>query len=297
MSAESKSMSPLYEVWLPKEDLKPRIAKTTYTNKHRTEEKEYVSKNWEFLQQRNPNSFNGDKAIFYTKEGKDSGILKVVKSDYANVSAALQKDKPTNIQLRQHFVSGVAIVAITSDDMIIVGSRDTTRDKNDPTKYLAQFPCGFLDITDNFYERIATPEGFKEVVIENGLKEFEEELLECGKCGVTITEPTFVGGIIKRQTWPSKSEESKEKQILNFKTFVVSVRLNKTFEEICNLRKNNPPQDFNEMTVLGAIPLTDINKNPPKVKLENQDRTFAGDLPFVFQVLQAAASKTPSMSL
>jgi|GEM_PF-5182995 len=276
-----------YKIWLAQDTISPKTAKKSYDEKHDEKARSFVEAGWAQAVAKNPKMTNGSKAIFYTKEGADSNTLKIVASDYAHFIAALKKDKPEDIKLRPHFATGVAVACITSDGHVIVGSRDANRDKKDPTQFPAQFPCGFIDTDQAFYEQIKNRKGLHDTIVQNGLRELQEEVFNFQEAGIEIRNPQFIGGIYKTQTWPSK--ETGQKEILNFKTLVVKCEVDITFAELEAMRQAKPPIDHHEMVTMGAVKSADVmGMNPEStVSLEGKKRQFVAEHGYALPLLAA----------
>ncbi len=284
----------------------------------------------------NPLAFNGEKALFYfkDKELEDGNILKIVPEDYASVSAALEVNRnPQTIAsaqekgqfLRPHYVAGVIVVCQTADDKIIIGSRDANRDKVDSTKYPLQFPCGFIDVNEDFYNKMrqGNPDLLYETIISDAKRELREEVLNFDDTEISRTQP--LAAIYETKQWPVKEEKGGgTKNVHVIKSFVIQVNVNMTYDQIegrrnATIEKLNEDliadpknenflqqkKDFGEMTKMGYIDLAQLpdllagkaDGTKTEINFDGKPRQFVAEHGMTLDaVSQHLADKTPRSS-
>jgi hypothetical protein len=188
--------------------LTPKIAKNTYANKglHDDASRRLIENEMAKI------AFNGEKSLFYFKP--EDPTLKLVPEDYASVTAALKHNRADGAgaaagapYLRPHYVAGVIAVCRTSDGQIIIGSRDASRSKSDPSEYPLQFPCGFIDVNDAFYKAVSDggSDFLNEELEKNAQREAREEVGEAidGK----MLGSRVLGCIYETKTWRRSPKE------------------------------------------------------------------------------------------
>lgn len=331
MSYEFRSFTELPRVAL--DGLDPKVAKHDYVSKglHNTESLALIEAEKATI------AFNGEKSLFYFKLGDST--LKIVREDYASVTAALKHNRVDGAgaaagapYLRPHYVAGVIAVCRTSDGQIIIGSRDASRSKSDPSEYQLQFPCGFIDTNDAFYEAVSKGgSGFlNEYLKENAQREAREEVGEAieGK----FSSYRVLGCIYETKKWrrsPKEDGSAKEgpetKDVCVIKSFVVEVNLNATFAEIVAARaaevefvntkleeadlpaeeRENLQQrkkDLGEMTRMGAIPERDAaglvtgstTYDKVRVEFDDKPRPFVAEHGVTLSLVAKSLAPDPS---
>lgn len=185
----------------------------------------------------NPNAFNGEKALFYFKDDADRSVLKIVPEDYASVlaSAKLGRSPQEGKFLRPHYAAGVIVVCKTSDNKIVIGSRDASRSKLDPTDYPLQFPCGFIDVNEEFYQVAQSGDSvwLNDELIKNAKRELREEVLNFSD--EQLTKSQSIGAIYETKQWPTKAGGIKDVHVI--KSFVVAVEVSLSAQEILEKRE------------------------------------------------------------
>ncbi|MCE3254661.1 MAG: hypothetical protein K0R25_155 [Rickettsiaceae bacterium] len=297
-------------------NLTPKVAEHSYPNKKGHEKGQELIIDKRNQIKKNPLVFNGARALFYfkDKELEDGNILKIVPEDYASVLAALELNRNEETIaaaqakgqfLRPHFVAGVIVLCKTSDDKIIIGSRDANRDKADPTKYPLQFPCGFIDVNEEFYDQMR--EGninlLKQAIIGDAKRELREEVLNFNDDEILKTQP--LAAIYETKKWPRKEEKGGgTKDVHVIKSFVIEVDVNMTYAEIAEKRAaaidelkaklDADPQnkelrqqkkDFDEMTQMGYIDVQELpallagkaNGTEAEINFDGKPRQFVAE--------------------
>lgn len=293
-----------------------KLAKNSYAQKRGHEEgAKLIAKKAEEIDA-NPNQFNGAKAMFYFKNSdlEDGNILKIVPEDYASVSTALALNKDsTTIEaaaqkgqyLRPHFVAGVIVACRTADNQIIIGSRDANRNKVNPSEYPLQFPCGFIDIDEKFYDKVKTGSisELADELSQNGLRELREEVINFSDEQINRVQP--ISAIYETKKWPTKDGETKDVHVI--KSFVVEVYVNLTYAEIAAERERQiieltqkiavtdpnsaeieelkqQQKDFGEMTQMGSIASSDLaallqgkKGNEVEINFDGKPRKFVAE--------------------
>jgi hypothetical protein len=274
--------------------LTPKVAKHEFAEKRGHEEGKKLIENKVKQIKDNPKAFNGKKALFYFKdeELEDREILKIVPEDYASVSTALEINRNKELLnkdqfLRSHFSAGVIVLCKTSDNKIIIGSRDAARNKEDPTKYPLQFPCGFIDVNDSFYQDMQKKDSanlLNKAIVSDAKRELTEEVL--GFSNSEIIDAKIIAAIYDTKQWPVKEEKGGgEKNVHVIKSFVVALNVDMTYKKIKKRRSEVPPKDFNEMTVMGYIEIDKIpellseKENGTKVAInfDGKERLFVAE--------------------
>lgn len=227
---------------------------------------------------------NDEKVIIYfTRDETGETLFKVVSEDYASFLAAVELNHKINSgekvegYLRPHFAAGAIAVCKTSDDKIIIGSRDASRDRIDYFAYPLQFPCGFIDVNQKFYDEIKynNPELLNQDIIDNARRELFEEILHFSDN--KILRSNLVAAIYEEKKWRRKTEQGDDFKNVNVvKSFIVEFDVSLTFDEILQRRNTEIAElyqklqrddlseieredllcrkkDFDEMTVLGFI--------------------------------------------
>lgn len=220
--------------------------------------------------------FNADKTT-------DQKKIKVQLSQYACHNVAVSKE---------HYACGVIVFCITSDDQLIIGSRDASRAKNDPQNYPMQAPCGFMEnypIGDEsaFDKLLDKSLSYQEFVIENGIRELKEEILPFEDCEIIKKE--LIGGVLVLRDWPEKNPQNPDqpstKKIANFKSLIVVIKVSLSFEEIQQLRQTSrKPKDYHEITLIEGLTRAQINeyslgKKPTEIAIDfdGKIRKFAAE--------------------
>ncbi len=265
-----------------------------------------VKENWQIALRQNPKIFNGNQlAIEIDRDSEYKYTVLPVK--YAQALASNKKI------ISKHFaVAGVAAIIITKDKQIIIGSRDAGRDKTDPNKYPLQVPNGgldsnksqleFLNLLNLLYERTKSDQNklnkfttsqqqyasldykskfgedesktdFNNFISTEGIREVTEELLNFNDND--IKELGVIGGlttVIEGKTY--------------LKAGVPVYEVKYTLEELKHMRKENPPIDNWEMTVIEGLSLeklVEFMSNEYKMQFDGQLRKHLQ--PYVFENL------------
>lgn len=277
---------------------KPKVAKNSFARKTGHEKgRELIDAKVSAIES-NPLAFNGEKALFYLRDVMQEGekTLKIVPEDYASVSAALEvnRDSQAAIKgqfLRPHYAAGVIILCKTTDDKIIIGSRDANRDRDDPTKYPLQFPCGFIDVDEAFYSEMQKGQDalLYQALFKDAKRELKEEVLNFNDAQILHVE--LLAAIYETKQWPVKEEKGGgTKDVHVIKSFVIEVNVNMTYDEISDKRnaeikklrdqldadpKNKEllrqEKDFGEMKVMGCVDI----KTLPELLVGKTDGTKA----------------------
>ncbi len=313
-------------------NLRPKVAQNSFANKssHQEEGRSLIAAKAAKLES-DPLAFNGEKALFYFKD--EDSVLKIVAEDYASVLAAsevnrnqavVEEAKEKGQFLRSHFAAGVIAVCHTADDKIIIGSRDVNKDKVDPTKYPIQFPCGFIDVTEDFYNKMkeGKPDLLREAIISDAKRELREELLNFDDSQISQS-PQLLAVIYETKKWPVKEEKGGGTKDVNvIKSFVIQINVNLTYLEIEERRaatieklqadlRTDPAnkdllqqeKDFNEMTKIGCIDLAQLpeilagktDSTKVEIHFDNKPRQFAAEHGMTLDaVLQHLETKLPT---
>ncbi len=310
----------------------PKVAKHSFAEKRLQESRQEIGREAEAITQ-DPTKFNGEKALFYFKDEPSEG-LKIVPEDYASVVASSKKSArdaaPGSGQyLRPHFAAGVIVACKTSDGKIIIGSRDANRSKTDPTTYPLQFPCGFIDVDNSFYELMRgnqNPQPLMDKIISDGLRELREEVInfEDDK----ISAANLISAIYETKQWPQKEEKGGgTKNIHVVKSFIIAVDVNLTYAEIeakrnqqildLNQRLRETPEDnalkkqkkdFDEMTQMTCVEISQLPEvlaaksnvgTDVEIEFDGKNRKFVAEHGATLNALAATLFErtTPNTSL
>lgn len=318
-------------------NLEPKVAKHSFADKTGHEKgKELIDAKVEQINN-NPNAFNGEKALFYFKDESqpDSNFLKIVPEDYASVSAAAEVNKnPKTLAdaaekgqfLRSHYVAGVIIACQTADDKIIIGSRDANRNKDDLTQYPLQFPCGFIDVNEAFYDKMRQGNAalLHETINGDAKRELREEVLNFDDAEILQAQP--LAAIYETKQWPVKEAKGGgTKNVHVIKSFVIQVKVNATYAEVEERRdatikkldedlKLDPKnkellqqkKDFDEMKTMGCVDVARLpellagkaNGTEVEINFDGKPRKFVAEhgitLDAVSQHLSKDLKQTPT---
>ena len=244
------------------------------------------------------------KILCYISLNKDplNQKHKIVLSDYACHNQPISK---------KHNVGGAIILCETSDQRLIIGSRDVSRKEKDSDNYFLQCPCGFLENYqiegESAMDKLKKNSlSFEEFIIENGIRELKEEILPFEDH--EITEKKLFGGIFVLREWPKKIPQEPDqpltKKIANFKSFIVVTKVSLSFEEIKELRKTSrKPQDFDEITLIDGLTRHEIrelcsHKKPIEIvkNFDGKERKFISEHCLVLPIanLHNEATTLPS---
>lgn len=260
------SLSQIFAIKMGKNSLQSRLYKIDEGEKYQNAIKEIDESAKKAIESNNSNiPFNGKKLVFYFKDqinyqensnlSKESekSQLKILDSDYATFRATIGNP---NSQYK-HFPAGVIAAVITSDNKIIIGSRDANRDKNDSTIYPLQMPCGFIDPDKEKSD-------INKLIIDNAIREVQEELY--GEAD--FLDCKIIGLISQTKDWygkPEKHEDAK-KQVNDIKSFIVACYVKQTYQEIEVNRNNKNTKDIHELSQISSL---DINEDNLKNLISN----------------------------
>lgn len=220
---------------------------------------------------RSPTMFNGHVMSVYQV---DNGIVIEPRRFYQNIEWQ-------NFLAKEPFLMcGVVSLLLTSDNKIIIGSRDISKgDKGkDQRTFSLQLPCGFMDSTEKSIQSLKKGEAtFDDVVCQNARKELEEELCHFGKGELSK------GEVIGYSTTDKAGNRDLSNPHIGVCCALFRTELNS--EEVIRRHNEDPPEDAWEISQVEAIGTNELDaKNllDPDVTFlfQNQDRTMTDDSRF-----------------
>ncbi len=238
-----------------KKELSNKLKNTNEFEKYEDEKKALESGLREYKGQR---LYNGNLYVLYSKEEEP---IKIKNSDFATLSVSRNGDSKL-----QHFAIAVSTILLTSDNKIIICSRDASKKDEDPTDYPLQFPCGYIErpsdesrkskdgaFDNQDMRKIKQNELTSSYILDFALKETSEELLDKKYLKLIDGSSKIIAVISQEKTFINKN--GLEKKVENYRGFVVFARTELNFDQITRIREENPPKDIHEATKIGYIDL------------------------------------------